>query len=131
MFNFKLYNSFENVLSNCYIAKRKDNLLYDDYGNATPQYETPNATPYKWNIQPVNIDSSTDSFGEREIKMKVAMLVGDEAKKFRNSFHQNDLAYLEDATPDGEAVNGSNANYRIYAVRPQNVALLIYFEKIV
>ena len=131
MFNFNTYNSFKNVLSDCYIAKRKDELLYDDYGNAIPQYETPNSNPYRWNIQPVKIDSSTDSFGERKIKMKVAMLVGADAQKFKEAFNEYDLAYLDGATPFGETIDGANANYRIYAVRPQNVALLIYFEKIV
>ena len=130
MFNFKLYNSFENVLSDCYVAKRKE-LSYDDYGNAIPQYETPNKIPYRWNIQPVQIGSSTETFGEKSIKMKVAMLVGEDAKKFKNSFKDNDLAYLDGASPSGENINGENANYRIYAVRQQNVALLIYFEKIV
>ena len=131
MFNFKKYNSFKNVLSDCYIAIRNKELSFDDYGNSTPQYEKPNSSPYKWNIQPIKIDSSIDSFGEREIGMKVAMLVGEEAQKFKNILHQHDLAYLDGASPEGETVNGEKANYKIYAVRPQNVALLIYFEKIV
>ena len=131
MFNFKTYNSFANALSDCYIAKRKDSLSYDDYGNAVPQYEAPNSTPYRWNIQPVKMDSSTDTFGEKILKMKVAMLVGEDAIKFRNEFQEYDLAYLDGASPVGEIIYGSNANYRIYAVRPQNVALLIYFEKII
>ena len=131
MFNFKKYDSFKNVLSDCYIARRDKDLSFDDYGNSIPQYEKPNSSPYKWNIQPLKIDSSTDSFGERKIKMKVAMLVGEEAQKYKNAFQEYDLAYLDGAKPDGEQVNGEKANYRIYAVRPQNVALLIYFEKIV
>lgn len=129
MFNFKTYNSFNNVLSDCYIAKRNPELSYDDYGNAVPQYYMPNKKPYRWNIQPVNMDSSSDTFGERIIKMKVAMLVGEDAIKFKNEFQEGDLAYLDGATPENEIICGANANYKIYAVRPQNVALLIYFEK--
>lgn len=131
MFNFKLYDSFENVLSNCYIAKRKKELSFDEYGNAIPQYEKPNVNPYRWNIQPIKVDGSTEAFGEKIIEMKVAMLVGEDAKKYRNTFEKSDLVYLDGASPSGEQINGENANYRIYAVRPQNVALLIYFEKIV
>ena len=131
MFSFKRYDSFKNVLSDCYIAKRSEELSFDDYGNAIPQYEKPNSEPYKWNIQPVQMDSYTDSFGEKLIRMKVAMLVGEEAERYKNSFQEYDLAYLEGANPSNEKVIGENANYKIYAIRPQNVALLIYFEKII
>ena len=79
MFSFKRYDSFKNVLSDCYIAKRKKELSFDDYGNSIPQYEKPNSEPYKWNIQPVQMDSYTETFGEKITRMKVAMLVVTEA----------------------------------------------------
>ena len=41
------------------------------------------------------------------------------------------LTYLDGATPNNEEVVGSNANYRVYSIKPQNVALLVYFEKII
>lgn len=129
-FNFRTYNSFENVLSACYIAKRTG-LETDKYGNSIPVYGQANAKPYMWNIQPVKVDSDINSFGEEIIDMRVAMLVGEEAKKYKNYFKEYDVAYLDGASPADEVVNGSNANYEIYAVRPQNVALLIYFKKII
>lgn len=130
MFDVTTYDTFQNVKSDCYIAK-KIGQKTDDYGNKTPIYDTPNEEPYSWNIQNVSQGSEAYSFGEKVLQMRVAMLVGNEKDKFINQFHEYDLAYLDGATPKDEMVNGANANYRIYAIKPQNVALLIYFEKII
>lgn len=130
MFNVSRYDTFNNVKSNCYIASKLGQET-DDYGNKNPIYDEPNKEPYRWNIQNISQRSEALTFGERILQMKVATIVGEEKEKYLGKFHEYDLAYLDGNTPEGEVVNGQNANYRIYAVRPQNVALLIYFEKIV
>lgn len=128
MFDVTNYDTFQNVTSPCYIAKYKGEVE-DSYGNKTPIYDAPNEKPYEWNIQNASQSSETYAFGEKIINMKVALLKGIDRDEFINQFSEFDLAYLDGATPDGEEVIGDNANYRIYAIKPQNVALLIYFEK--
>ena len=130
MFDVVEYDTFENVKSNCYIAK-KIGEKFDDYGNSIPIYEKPNTIPYKFNIQPVDRNKENMDFGETVNGMKVATIIGYEKDKYLNMFNEYDLAYLDGATPNGEAINGDNANYKIYAIRPQNVVLKIYFEKII
>ena len=43
---------------------------------------------------------------------------------------ENDLAYLDGATPENEKNNGDNANYRVDSIRKQNRKIAIYFEKL-
>ena len=50
---------------------------------------------------------------------------------YKNKFKEFDKVYLDGATPNGELKFGDNANYRIYSIQPQNVAIMIYFLKIV
>lgn len=130
MFDVTAYDTFKNVKSDCYIASKLGQDI-DIYGNSVPVYDKPNTEPYKWNIQNVSQGSEAYSFGEKALQMKVAMILGIEKEKFLNKFHEYDLAYLDGATPENEVVNGQNANYRIYAIKPQNVSLLIYFEKLI
>ena len=61
--------------------------------------------------------------------MKVAVITN--RKKYDNKFKEFDLAYLDGATPEGETINGANANYRIYSVQPQNVVIRVFFIKLV
>ena len=118
---------FKHWNSKCYIAKKIESKR-DEYGNEIPQYEKPNDKPYTFNIQPLSGTSEAREFGEQAVKMKVALIT--QRDKYINHFHEFDLAYLDGATPDGEEVVGQNANYRVYAVLPQNVALKVYFLKI-
>ncbi len=127
MYSVKRFNVFKNWNSKCYLAKKLDSV-YDDFGNEIPKYEKPNEKPYTFNIQPLTGTSEAREFGEQAVKMKVALIT--ERAKYENTFHEFDLAYLDGATPDGEEENGQNANYRVYAVLPQNVALKVYFLKI-
>lgn len=129
MFDTTRYDTFKNVRSDCYISK-KIGIEDDEYGNEYPIYDKPNEKPYNWNIQPVNQSSENMTFGENVLRMKLAVITGYEKDEFINEFKEYDLAYLDGVTPENESVNGENANYRIYATRSQNVALLIYFEKI-
>lgn len=129
MFDATRYNTFKNIKSNCYIAK-KIGTQEDEFGNSYPIYDKPNEEPYKWNIQPVERSSENMAFGEAILGMKLAVITGSERDKYINEFKEYDLAYLDGATPNEESANGEHANYKIYAIEPQNVSLLIYFERI-
>lgn len=124
------YDTFENVLSDCFIANKKQ-IITDDYGNEIPEYELYSDKPFRLNIQQINQSSDVQTFGEKVNRMKVALLKGEDKINFLKNVKEFDLAYLDGATPDNEEVVGSNANYRVYSIKPQNVALLVYFEKII
>ena len=130
MFEGASYNTFTNVKSKCYIGSKLDST-FDDSGNEIKNYDTP--AEYSFNIQPVNSlttsASEIESFGENANKMKVAVITN--RKKYENKFKEFDCAYLDGVTPEGESVNGQNANYRIYAVYNQNVVIRVFFLKIV
>ena len=130
MFEGAVYNTFENVKSKCYIGSKLDST-FDDEVNEIKVYDEPQA--YSFNIQPVNSltasASEIQSFGENANKMKVAVITN--RKKYDNKFKEFDLAYLDGATPEGETINGANANYRIYSVQPQNVVIRVFFIKLV
>ena len=51
-------------------------------------------------------------------------------REYEGVFHENDLAYLDGASPKNEIVNGDNANYRLYPPRIQNLKIAIYFERL-
>lgn len=115
---------FKNWNTNCYVAKKLPST-YDEYGNELPNYDTPKQ--YTFNIQPISAESETREFGELASKMLVAVAL--DRDKYMDELNEFDLAYIHTA-PDGESVNGEKANYRIYAIRPQNVVLKVYFLKI-
>lgn len=126
MFDFDFFeNDTTDYKTDCFIAKKLD-VEYDDFGNQIEVYDTPQ--PFSFNIQPVNTSSEIQAFGERYVRMKKALVSKSE---YLNKFNEFDKVYLDGATPDGEIKNGANANYRIYAINPQNVAMIIYFIKLV
>ena len=51
-------------------------------------------------------------------------------RAYEGMFKENDVAYLDGATPEGEKENGDNANYRLYPPRIQNLKIAIYFERL-
>ena len=114
-----------NYKTDCYIAKKLD-VEYDEYGNQIEKYDTPK--PFSFNIQPVNSSSEIQAFGEKATSMRKALV---SKKIYLNEFKEFDKVYLDGATPENETINGANANYRIYAINPQNVALIIYMTKLV
>ena len=99
---------------------------YDDKGNKISTYSKPEYIG-KENIQPLSGESDIAEYGTRVTKMQKVLLDYD---KYLGKFKENDLAYLDGITPDGEKVNGDNANYRIDSVRNQNKKIAIYFEKL-
>ena len=126
MFEGARYNTFANVKSTCYIGSKLEST-FDDYGNEIKNYDGPEK--YSFNIQPVNLSSDVQAFGENANKMKVAVITN--RKKYEGKFKEFDCAYLDGATPDGETKNGQKANYRIYSVQPQNVVIRVFFIKLV
>lgn len=126
MFEETRFNTFKYVKSKCYIGSKLDSV-FDDDGHEIKKYAKPQK--YSFNIQPISAASDIQDFGENASKMKVAVITN--RPKYENKFKEFDCAYLDGATPEGETVNGQNANYRIYAVRPQNVVIRVFFMKIV
>ena len=125
-YGFDLYaNSTMNYKSDVYIAS-KLGVTQDEYMNQIEEYDVP--VPYYFNVQPITDSSEIAEFGELSRHMKRAVV---SKSQYLGLFKDFDKAYLDGVTPDGEGVNGENANYRIYTIRPQNVVLMIYFEKIV
>lgn len=126
MYNINRTFIFKNLYQNIYISQKIGTK--EDYNhNEVPVYGEP--TLYrKWNIQFVKAESEILEFGENSSKMKVAVIPY--TNEFINKFSEFDLAYLDGATPDGESVQGQNANYRVYSVRPQNSIIKVYFIKL-
>ena len=127
----KMYNNnrsyiFKNLYKDIYIAKKLD-PIEDENHNEFAQYDTP--VKYKrWNIQYIKSNSEILEFGEKANITQVTTIPN--TPQYAGKFKEFDLAYLDGATPDGEKVNGQNANYRIYSVRPQNNIIRIYFRKL-
>ena len=106
-----------------YIANRlgkKD----DGYGNKIITYQKP--IKYMFNVQPVSSDVDLQEFGEKASRIQNAII----PREYEGVFHENDLAYLDGASPKNEIVNGNNANYRLYPPRIQNLKIAIYFERL-
>ena len=108
-----------------YIASFIEDSL-DDYGNKITIYDEPVFVGEE-NIQPLSGSTDIEEYGNKVSKMQKVLLDYD---KYLGKFKENDLAYIEDTTPEGEEVFGDNANYRIDSVRNQNRKIAIYFEKL-
>ena len=108
-----------------YIAS-KTGVTYDEDGNEISTYDKPNKESYKFNYQPVNTDADIAEFGENAKIMKKAVI----PISYKGQFKEFDVAYLDGATPEGEANNGDNANYRLLPPRDGNAVIIIYFKKL-
>ena len=102
----------------------KIGTTYDDEGNQIITYDEP--VGYMFNVQPISSEVDLIEFGEKSSTIQKAVI----PIKYKNYFKENDLAYLDDATPDGEENYGDNANYRLYPPRNQNKVIVIYFERL-
>lgn len=117
---------FSNWNKDCYIRKKIDEATYDEFGNELPKYEE--AKKYRFNYQPVTADADEailKPYGvtfEGTVKALVDI-------KYDGEFSRYDLAYLYGATPE-EDYNGRNANYRVITAIPQNMKILVYFERL-
>lgn len=125
MYNINRTYVFRNVYSFLYISP-KLGTKEDENHNEIAYYGEP--IKYRWNVQTIKDESEQREFGELAPKMKVATISFTE--QYEGKFKEFDLAYLDGVTPNNEVVIGQNANYRIYAVRPQNSIIKIYFLRL-
>lgn len=116
-------NIFKNWYKDVWIAPKTGSNVDEQYYEVTVYGEP---VKYKMNIQPTNATSDLEAFGETSFGMLRAVVP---YKKFKGKIKEFDVAYVG-VTPDGEAENGDNANYRVKSVMEQNLAITIYFEKI-
>lgn len=118
-------NIFRNWNKPCYIAS-KLNTQIDAYGNEINVYNA--AVEYSMNIQPASGNMETTLYGDRINRVYKAVVPYD----YKDLIKEGDIAYLDGATPEGEVEGtyGSNGNYVVDSVRPQNLATTIYFMKI-
>ena len=98
-------------------------MIDDDY-NETSVYDKP--VLYKMNIQPANASSDLEAFGETSFSMMRAVVP---YEFFKGKIKEFDVAYVY-TKPEGEAMNGDNADYRVKSVAEQNLVIVIYLEKI-
>ena len=126
MYNINRTYVFKNLYSNLYIAEKLP-IEEDENHNKIEKYAKPIKYTH-WNIQYVKAASDLIEFGQMVSNMKLAVIPNNEL--YANKFKEFDLAYLDNANPENETINGKNANYRIYAVRPQNTIIKIYFLKL-
>ena len=96
----------------------------DDSGNTIKVYDEPFGL--KCTLNSLSGDTEFQMFGDRIQNMVKTILDYNWMKKI----HEKDAAYLYGATPKGEVIHGENANYRVVSVRPQNLKIIVYFEKL-
>ena len=116
-------NIFKRWYKPIYIATKTGSMIDDDY-NETSVYDKP--VLYKMNIQPANASSDLEAFGETSFSMMRAIVP---YEFFKNKIKEFDVAYVY-TKPEGEAMNGDNADYRVKSVAEQNLVIVIYLEKI-
>ena len=129
MSKFNPKNSvFKNWNKDLYIATKKG-VVYDDYNNGIIEYNKPfyfgrvNYQPMNWR----DLQSYMSAFGETTKHIVGLLIDYNDLGKFK----EFDLAYLYGATPDGEEINGSNANYIVKSYKPQNTKIMVVFEELI
>ena len=122
-------DTISNARKDIYIATKKDQIAIDDYGNEIVEYEKPKFLG-KLNYQPMtwrSLQSYMSVYGETKSNV-VQCLIDYKDKDLIKEF---DKAYLYEATPEGEIVNGENANYIVKACRVQNTKVIVIMEEII
>lgn len=123
-------NIFQNWNKDLYIATKTDEEVeLDDYGNEIITYNKPFYFG-KVNYQPLtkkDLEAYYKAYGETQNSIISLLINYTEDGRFK-AF---DLAYLYGATPEGEEVNGANANYIVRSYKPQNTKIMVIFEEIV
>lgn len=113
---------FRNLKKKIYIATLKE-VFVDDFGNEIKKYNKP--CPYILNVLPAGGKTDIVIYGEKINKVYKTLMSFENGKKF----NEGDLVYLEGTNPHRELIYGSNANYVIDSVRPQNTCTVIYFKR--
>ena len=107
-----------------YIAKKLRTHL-DDEGNEIVIYDTP--VEYSFNYRGVKSNAEMVEFGEKaSITERMVIPIS-----YKGLFKEFDVAYLYDATPEGEYNNGDKANYVLLPPRVGNSVIIIYMQKII
>lgn len=108
-----------------YIASQNmDDELVDSHGNRP--YDEPFL--FRENLASVDGKSEKEEYGDRVRNMYKSVVM---RKKWEGRIKENDVAYLDGVTPDGEKQNGSNANYRVESARNTSLNMMtVYFEKL-
>lgn len=96
----------------------------DDEGNSISVYDTP--VEYKFNYRGVSSQAEMVEFGE-DAKLMLRMVI---PISYKNQFKEFDVAYVDGVTPEGEGVNGANANYRLLPPRNGGSVIIIYMRRI-
>lgn len=109
-----------------YIATR-NNIDYDEYNNEIVTYNEPFYLG-KVNYQPLtkkDLEAYIKEYGQTTNNIVSFLL------DYRKDglFDKLDIAYLYGVTPDGETINGDNANYIIRAYKPQNTKIMVILEE--
>lgn len=107
-----------------YIASKTGDDVDDD-GNSISVYDTP--VFYKFNYRGVSSQAEMQEFGEDAREMLRMVIPLD---KYLNVFKEFDVAYTDGVTPEGEGVNGQNANYRLLPPRNGGSVIIIYMKRI-
>ena len=126
------FNARNNIYTNwnkpMYIATKKE-VVIDDYGNEIVKYNEPFFFG-KINYQPLTtkqMEAFIRQYGQVSTNIVSCLIDYKEKGKFGNF----DLAYLYDATPEGEIEYGDNANYKVRAYKPQNTKIMVILEEII
>lgn len=96
----------------------------DDLGNSISVYDIP--VEYKFNYRGVSSQAEMVEFGE-DAKTMLRMVI---PISYINQFKEFDVAYVDGVTPEGEGVNGANANYRLLPPRNGGSVVIIYMKRI-
>lgn len=122
---------FKNWNKVCYIRKRvtssDGDITIDGYGNEIQNYKVPQK--YIFNYQPVTNDADEAVLKPYGITLEGTVKALVDAK-YDGELEKYDLAYLYGASPKDEEYDGQFANYRVITAIPQNMKILVYFERL-
>lgn len=96
----------------------------DDEDNPISIYDKP--ISLECSLNSLNGDYDIAMYGDRVTKMCKTVL---DYEEWIDKIKEKDVVYLYGTTPDNEKVNGMDANYHVKSVLPQNLKILVYFEK--
>ena len=119
---------FANLNKKIYIANKKS-VSIDEYNNEIINYDIPFSLG-SFNYQPLQgteLQAYMSVYGETKNKLVRVFL----DIKHKHKLKEFDLAYLYNMTPNGEDINGENANYIVRTCAEQNTKLMVVFEEII
>lgn len=129
MMNKKInFNVSQNWNKPIYVATQKE-IILDDFKNEIIKYNEPIYLGGH-NYQPIvgsDLYAYMSAYGLT--KNKLVRLYLD--IEYKDTFKENDVAYLYGITPTDELENGSNANYKVKTFIPQNTKIYVVFEEII